>query len=267
MENKNIVILKRHPREVHYTNPFYLNQCSDLNDRVIIDLTSRNSDSDFSSQISPFFVGPVTGPDRAKAKTLEIFWQIGKVFPHHDDNGKPNQAYFKYRNELYKKDISELGKTEMRHPYKAFGYKADDMLYWPYYDKNKKGYIPLSYLEARKKVYIPEYAKLVVNSSVLERIKKLLEEGKKVALLDFDGFNYYSEDAMKIRYRAYINKCKKEKKPIELEEKDFTDIKNMKSAIDFPYMPVGHAFIIKALLQGDIEVKSDEVIDHINCLK
>lgn len=68
---------------------------------------------------------------------------------------------------------------------------------------------------------------------------------------------------MKIRYRAYVLKCKKEKRPIVVSEKDFTDIKDMKSAVDFAYTPVGHAFIIKALLQGDIEVVNGEFIDHI----
>ena len=37
----------------------------------------------------------------------------------------------------------------------------------------------------------------------------------------------------------------------------------MKSAVDFAYTPVGHAFVIKALLQGDLEVVNGKVIDHI----
>jgi hypothetical protein len=90
-----------------------------------------------------------------------------------------------------------------------------------------------------------------------------LEQGKKIALLDFDGFNYYCEEAMKIRYRAYVLKCKKENRPILKSEKDFTDIKDMKSAVGFAYTPVGHAFVVKALLQGDIEVVDGKVIDHI----
>ena len=81
--------------------------------------------------------------------------------------------------------------------------------------------------------------------------------------MDFDGFNYYCEDAMKIRYRAYVLKCRKEKRPQLMSEKDFTDIKDMKSAVNFAYTPVGHAFVIKALLQGDIEVVDGKVIDHI----
>ena len=30
MENKNVVILKHHPRPIRYSNSFYTNQCPDL---------------------------------------------------------------------------------------------------------------------------------------------------------------------------------------------------------------------------------------------
>ena len=91
MENQNVVIIKHHPRPLRYSNPFYTNQCSDLEERVIIDLTSRNPDKNFARQVSPFYVGPVSGPDGARADSLEVFWQVGKVFPHHDNGGRPNK--------------------------------------------------------------------------------------------------------------------------------------------------------------------------------
>ena len=266
MENNNVVIVKHHPRPITLTNSFYTTQCPDLADRVVIDLTSRNPDRNFSHQVSPFFVGPVTGPDGASADSLEVFWQVGKVFPHHELDGQPNSDYFNYRNEMYGKKQGEISKPIMRHPYHEFGYEADDMLYWAFWNSEKGEYERLSYLEGRKKVYVPEYAKLVADSDALKWMKSLLDQGKKIALLDFDGFNYYCEDAMKIRYRAYVLKCKKEKRPILMSEKNFTDIKDMKSAVDFAYTPVGHAFVIKALLQGDLEVVNGQVIDHIGMI-
>lgn len=51
-----------------------------------------------------------------------------------------------------------------------------------------------------------------------------------------------------------------------MSEKYFTDIKDMKSAVDFADTPVGHAFVVKALLQGDIEVVDGKVIDHIGMI-
>ena len=213
MENKNVVILKRHPRPLRYSNPFYTNQCEDLEDRVIIDLTSRNPDNNFARQVSPFYVGPVTGTDGAHTDTLEVFWQVAKVFPHHDNGGKPNGDYFTYREKMYSMHPTEIPKTLRRHPYREFGYSADDMLYWPLWNKEKEEYEPLSYVAARKRVYVPTYAKLVANTPALNYLKQLLKEGKKIALLDFDGFNYYNEETMKVRYRAYVLKCKKERRP------------------------------------------------------
>jgi len=131
-----------------------------------------------------------------------------------------------------------------------------------FWDAAKGKYETLSYLEARKKVYVPEYAKLVADSPAFKWMKSLVDQGKKIALMDFDGFNYYCTEAMKIRYRAYVLKCKKEKRPLVVSEKDFTDIKDMRSAVNFAYTPVGHAFVIKALLQGDLEVVDGKVIDH-----
>lgn len=267
MENQNVVILKRHPRPLLFTNPFYVNQCPDLDERIIIDVTSRNRNRDFARQVSPFFVGPVTGSDGATAENLEIFWQVGKVFPHHDSEGKPSEEYFNYRRMMYKKHPEEFQKTLMRHPYREFGYEPEEMLYWPWWNKETGEYEHLSYLEGRKKVYIPEYAKLVAHTSALQEMKKLLDEGKKIAILDFDGFNYYCEDAMKVRYRAYVLRCKKLKTPVLLKEKDFTNIKDMKSAVNFADTPVGHAFVIKSLLQGDLEVVDGKVIDHVGMLE
>jgi hypothetical protein len=266
MENKNVVIVKHHPRPLTLSNSFYTNQCPDIADRVVINLTSRNPDRNFAEQVSPFYVGPVTGPAGATAPNLEVFWQVGKVFPHHDDNGQPSSTYFEYRNDMYSKKQGEIPKPIMRHPYHEFGYEADDMLYWALWNPEKGEYERLSYLEARKRVYVPKYAKLVADSDAFKWMKSLLDQGKKIALLDFDGFNYYCEEAMKIRYRAYVLKCKKEKRPILKSEKDFTDIKDMKSAVGFAYTPVGHAFVVKALLQGDIEVVDGKVIDHIGMI-
>ena len=267
MENKNVVIVKYHPRPLSLSNSFYTKQCPDIAERVVINLTSRNPDRSFAEQVSPFFVGPVTGPDGATAPNLEVFWQIGKVFPNHDDGGQPSPKYFEYRDKMYSAKPGEIPKPIMRHPYREFGYEADDVLYWAYLNAERGEYDRLSYLEARKKVYIPEYAKLVAGSEALMWMRGLLDEGKKIALLDFDGFNYYEDEAMKVRYRAYVNKCRKEKRPIVCTEKDFTDIKDMKSAVNFAYTPVGHAFVVKALLQGDLEVVNGNVIDRLGMLK
>jgi hypothetical protein len=41
----------------------------------------------------------------------------------------------------------------------------------------------------------------------------------------------------------------------------------MRDVVNCPFMPAGHSFVIKALLQGDLEVtKAGEVIDHSGML-
>ena len=100
MENQNIVIVKHHPRPLKLSNPFYTMQCPDIEDRIVINLTSRNPDKAFARQVSPFYVGPLQGPDGACCDSLEVYWQIGKVFEHHDNNGQPNEAYFAYREKM-----------------------------------------------------------------------------------------------------------------------------------------------------------------------
>ena len=40
----------------------------------------------------------------------------------------------------------------------------------------------------------------------------------------------------------------------------------MKSAINFAETPVGHAFVVKALLQGDLSVVDGKVIDPLGML-
>ena len=274
MENKNILLLRHHPMNVHFTNTFYTNQTeNNLSDYIIFDVTSRverNKDfmkehPTFARDLSPFFIGPLVSSDGVKAEIFEIFWQCGKVYPCHDQGGKPNAAYFEWRNKFYAE--STCTKGLMRHACKSLGYEHTDTLYFAYFDKEKQEYIPLKYVEARKRVYFPEYAKLIYNTESFQYLKSLVDSGKKIALVDFDACNYNEPCAMKKEYIAYINKCKRDKIAPTLTEIDFLKITSLKELINAPFMKVGHGCVIKALLQGDIEVVDDEVIDHAGILK
>lgn len=273
MENTNILMLRHHPMNVYFTNHFYTSQTEhDLSEYIIIDVTSRitrNKDfmkehPNFAKEISPFYVGPVISSDGVKAIVFEILWQCGKVYPCHDDSGKPNESYFEWRNYFYSKN--ECTKDLMRHTCKSIGYEHSDAKYFAYYDKEKCEYIPLNYVEARKKVYFPEYAKLIYNTESFKYLKSLVDSGKKIALVDFDACNYNELCAKKKEYIAYVNKCKKNKENLKYTESDFCNIKSMKDFINAPFMKVGHGMVIKALLQGDIEVIDGEVVDHTGIL-
>lgn len=268
MENKDILLLRHHPMNVFYTNSFYTNQTKhDLSEYVIIDVTSRiernktfmKEHPTFAKDLSPFFIGPVVGTDGVKANVFEIFWQCGKVYPCHDDHGKPNEDFFKWREQFYNSETCT--KNLMRHSCNSLGYTNKDCCYFAYYDKGKKEYIPLSWVGARKKVYFPEYAKLVYKTPSFQYLKGLVDSGKKLALVDFDGYNYNEECGMKKKYEQYINKCKKANVEPTISEQDFLSIDSMKKAVDCSFLPCGHGFVIKALLQGDIEVVNGEIID------
>ena len=273
MENKNILLLRHHPMNVHFTNSFYTNQTeNDLSEFTIIDVTSRITRNKefmakhprFAREISPFYVGPVTSSDGVKAEIFEVFWQCGKVYPCHDDNGKPNADYFEWRNYFYSQ--TECTKDLMRHTCKSIGYEHKDARYFAYFDKDKMEYITLNYVDARKKVYFPEYAKLIYNTESFKYLKSLVDSGKKIALVDFDACNYNEPCAMHKEYTAYVNRCKKDKASPTLREADFLNIRSLRELINSPFMKVGHGCAIKALLQGDIEVVNGEVVDHAGIL-
>lgn len=126
MENTNIIGLRLHFCKLKYDNSFYTNQCPDLSEYTIIDCTSRNKE--LSHDLSPFFLGPVEGPDGATASTVETFFQCGKVYPLHDNSGTPTKEFFAWRDMMYSKAIGELSKEELRHPQRQLGYEASDCL-------------------------------------------------------------------------------------------------------------------------------------------
>ena len=47
---------------------------------------------------------------------------------------------------------------------------------------------------------------------------------------------------------------------------DFLNVKNMKDVCNCPFMAGGHAFVLKMLLQGDIDVVHGEVVDNCGVL-
>jgi hypothetical protein len=71
---------------------------------------------------------------------------------------------------------------------------------------------------------------------------------------------------MQKEYTAYVNRCKKDKVSPKLTEDDFLNITSLKELINAPFMKVGHGCVIKALLQGDIEVVDGEVVDRAGIL-
>ena len=85
-------------------------------------------------------------------------------------------------------------------------------------------------------------------------------------MVDFDAYNYYSDRAKGKYYEFYLNKCKRDGLKPTRKLIDFLNIKNMKDVCNCPFMAGGHAFVLKMLLQGDIDVVHGEVVDNCGVL-
>ena len=62
--------------------------------------------------------------------------------------------------------------------------------YW----KGKK----LSYLEARKEIYCPEYSKAVIQTEAYKQLNKLLDDGYNIQIVGYDGYDYQVRNFIEI---------------------------------------------------------------------
>lgn len=185
-----------------------------------IDVTSHNPVPESRESLSPFYLGPVTCYDGLTAQNVENAWQFSKVYPcHADENGNPTKEYFEWR------DKGWLDREAYRHP---MGKAIPLYSYW----KNEDGNVlKLGYIEARKKIYVPLYAKAVLaNPYGLNIIKGILENTSSVALADFDGYNNFE---LGMSYYDVLNTPKKK---------------------------MGHAFVLAMMIEGYIYEKDGKII-------
>ena len=170
-------------------------------DSILIYTVSRASD--WSRGLSPFFCGPVNLYGGYIAKSVENAWQFSKVYEQHIDvNGDPTAEYFEWA----KKGWNDT----MAHRY-PIGKGAKPEYSW--WDGEKLGYI-----EARKKIYVPLYARAVRKTVAYKKLCGLYDAGENLYLCDFDG---YDHEAMGMSMMDVINNDKR---------------------------PMGHAFILKRML-------------------
>ena len=78
----------------------------------------------------------------------------------------------------------------------------------------------LTYLEARKKVYIPLYAHTVAETWAFWKLRELYQERGSLTLWDFDGYDHLALGM------------------------------TLKDVVNCPDRKMGHAFILAALLEG-----------------
>ena len=151
--------------------------------RIVIDTTSNSGDF---RELSPFVL------NAPPAKNFENLWQFSKVYKKFimPIDGYPDASGYKWR------DIGYANPRAVRYPM-------------------GKGAIPeyslwngekLGYIEARKRIYAPEYAKNVEKTDSFKRLYELYSSGVNIILLDYDA---YDHDALGMSLIDVINNPKR----------------------------------------------------------
>ena len=169
---------------------------------IRINTTSKSDD--FGRGLSPFLLegGHLYGD--YYAKNVENAWQASKVYSEYmGKDGMPTEEYFKWAVAIWNSTYA--------YRYPMGKGRIPEYSFW---DGEK-----LDYVSARKKIYIPIYARIVVTSDAFKKLAELYEkEERDIYLMDFDGYNHVKMN------------------------------KTIEEVINDPNKKMGHAFVIYKLL-------------------
>ena len=171
----------------------------------VIDTTSRSKN--WSRGLSPFFLGPVPlyeGAVTPVALNVENGYQFCKVYPEHvGEDGLPTPDYFEWAKKGWEDEWAHRRPMGRRPP--SFSWWAGEKL---------------GYVEARKRIYIPVYAKAVYQTVAFQTLLAHYRKAGEVTLWDFDGYDYAAQG------------------------------KTLKEVVNDPLRPMGHAFVLAHLLES-----------------
>ena len=161
--------------------------------------------------LSPFVLGPVKNFAGNEAKIFENFWQYHKVYPCHvDEKGEPSLDWFEWHHKGF------ASRRAVRYP---MGRGAIP-LYSFWYGEH------LGYVEARKRIYIPFYSKLVGLTTSYMRLRALYESlggGEHLVLRDYDAYDHLKMG------------------------------RSLRDVVNDPTRKMGHAFVLAMMLTGVLE--------------
>ena len=170
-------------------------------DFVRIDCTSNNTDPVMREGLSPFYLGPVECYDGLVSQTFERAWQCAKVYPWTvGADGNPNATYFSWRDAMW----AEKGfgdKMSIRFPVGKTNVGKCLYAWWKVEGEFKK----LGYIDGRKHIYLPLYAKAVVKTEAYRRLVELRDSGIRVE----DGEVKYADGLMEPTARVYSSDLRK----------------------------------------------------------
>jgi len=146
----------------------------------------------WSVGLSPFKLGPCELYDGYVAKNMENAWQFSKVYPEHysEEDGIVLDSYWTWAENGWNDNYA--------HRYPMEKGAIPKFSYWD-------GEC-LSYVEARKKIYIPVYYRAVKDTEAFKTLKAQYDEseaeGKDLYLVDFDA---YRHKQLGMTYKEVIN--------------------------------------------------------------
>jgi hypothetical protein len=196
MQTEQVVIKIAGPKE-YSPNKIPIRNKSGI---FIVNTTSRGR----YRELSPFYLGPVKLYQDYTSRNMENAWQYSKVYPQHF-NGKILNSYFEWAKAGWAKSRAD------RYPM-GKGRKP----LFSYWDG-----LQLGYIEARKTIYAPLYARLVQRTETFQEMKSYYVNGNSLILWDFDGYDYAKLGMTLI------------------------------DVINDPSRKMGHAFVIAMLLQNE----------------
>lgn len=145
-------------------------------DKRVPGAINTTSHSEWTRDLSPFLLGPCAMYDGLESLNMENAWQFSKVYADQVDiDHNPLPEWYKWR------DKGIASKFAYRYP-KGKG----AIPLYSYWNGEK-----LSYIEARKLIYIPLYVNAVKNTHGYKYLKKLYINGENIVLWDFDGYNHH----------------------------------------------------------------------------
>jgi hypothetical protein len=172
-----------------------------------------------ATTLSPMKLGPVTDSDGETALIFENYWQFSRLYEKagHVKAGsscEPTPAWFAFRKKGF-----QLNKGKRRPFPKNYGYgKPKCSIY------NQTAY---DYITSRKEIYIPTYKKLIENLPIISEMKKLVDSGQNLMIIDGDGPDK----------TIYPN-------GLEMTQK------NWDLMIEDPTYSFGHGYVVAALVNG-----------------
>jgi hypothetical protein len=141
---------------------------------VYVNTTSKATE-DWQRDLSPFYLGPCPMYGCYMSQLMENAWQYSKVYTKHvEDLLKPSPEYWEWARAGW------ASKRPERYP---MG-KGVKPLY-SLWDGQR-----LTYVQARKKIYIPLYSKAVIQTKGFEKLIELVNQDRDVYLKDYDAYDH-----------------------------------------------------------------------------